>query len=213
LFIDSHGFLLEEHFIHPNQPLPARVKTYLDALGFGNNIVDQQSTFTQVVIAAHQHGIRIVPLETDESYSPNNSSSYLPNKEEPERYSLFSYQVAQVYSQYKETKPEGKCVFYYGSAHVRERQGYPGIEELTHCPSLLVAGTLAVNTRYQVQPDVTVLKDENQNFTLVREKIHSSPNISRSRDAFFYRDTNAPDRPQEEQRVEASTAPKGPPSQ
>lgn len=131
LCADSHGKALKEYLAAPKgSPMPLRLKLYLDKLTKGNRPPDANLTqgYADLVKAAKDGGLNIIPLDTAETYA----TSLTPGNT---RTKVLNYYAAE---KMRLTKPEGKWIALVGSTHATTYQGVPGLAQLNGVRSLIV---------------------------------------------------------------------------
>lgn len=129
---DSHGKALNEYLASPKgSPMPPRLKVYLDTLTMGNLPPDEKKPaqgFAELVKAAKDGGLNIIPLDTAETYATSESAGNTRAK-------VMNYYAAE---KIRLTKPEGKWIAFVGSTHATTFKGVPGLAELHGVRSLIV---------------------------------------------------------------------------
>lgn len=139
--------------------LPARVHAYLDLLTRGNLPPGEKMPkhgFAELVKAAKDGGLNIIPLDTAETYATSGSTDNT-------RIKVMNHYAAE---KIRLSKPEGKWIAFVGSAHATTYEGIPGLAQLQGVRSLIVDdfGTkfrpeIQVNVKNyasKINPDVTM---------------------------------------------------------
>lgn len=157
---DSHGKALDAYIRSPkDSPMPARLRAYLDMQTRGNRAPDQPASkhsFTAVLEAAKQAGMRVIALDTAQTYATSTAS-------DDSRIKVMNYYAAE---KIRLSKPEGKWVAFVGSAHATTYEGIPGLAQLSGVRSLIVDDSgvksrpqIATNVKNylgKIDPDVTL---------------------------------------------------------
>ena len=132
LCADSHGSALDDYLRAPaGSPMPARLAAYLKLQDRGNTAFGQAPSrygFVDLVKAAKDAGIKVVPLDTAATYSASEQDGDL-------RIRVMNFYAAE---RIRLEEPPGKWVAFVGSAHATRYQGVPGLDELTGTRSLIV---------------------------------------------------------------------------
>lgn len=132
LCADSHGKALNEYLASPKgSPMPARLKVYLDTLTKGNlppGAKIPAQGFAELVKAAKDGGLNIIPLDTAETYATSGASGNTRTK-------VMNYYAAE---KIRLSKPEGKWIAFVGSTHATTFKGVPGLAQLHGVRSLVV---------------------------------------------------------------------------
>ncbi|WP_434702614.1 membrane-targeted effector domain-containing toxin [Pseudomonas sp. Z1-12] len=132
LCADSHGKALDDYLAAPKgSPMPARLKVYLDTLTMGNlppNAKKPAQGFTELVQAAKEGGLNIIPLDTAETYATSEASGNTRTK-------VMNYYAAE---KIRLSKPEGKWIAFVGSTHATTFKEVPGLAQLHGVRSLIV---------------------------------------------------------------------------
>lgn len=148
--------------------MPNALLAYLQFLDKDFKVTSSTYNFTQLIIAAKQQGIKIVPIDTSVSYDTANA--YLqPDDNDKERYSMMNYVSAQQIEKCKkEDKSLNKYAVLCGSGHAKELiSGIPGLSEITGSPAILVVDTdknekenISVKpTGWKAKPDILIRMD------------------------------------------------------
>lgn len=157
---DSHGKALSDYMAAPKGSLlPVRLHAYLDLLTRGNLPPGEKMpkhSFAELVKAAKDGGLNIIPLDTAETYATSGS---IDNT----RIKVLNHYAAE---KIRLSKPEGKWIAFVGSAHATTYEGVPGLAQLQGVRSLIVDDfgnrsrpEVKVNVKNyagKLNPDVTI---------------------------------------------------------
>jgi hypothetical protein len=130
LCADSHSKCLDEYMHSPKgSPMPKRLAVYLDKQTEGN-IPDKKVShgFKEVVAAAKDAGMKVVPIDTAVTYETSEIGGNL-------RIKMMNYYAAE---KIRLSQPEGKWIAFVGSGHATENAGVPGLDELTGTRSVVI---------------------------------------------------------------------------
>ncbi|HDU5650188.1 TPA: membrane-targeted effector domain-containing toxin [Klebsiella aerogenes] len=129
---DSHGKALSEYLRSPKgSAMPARLSAYLDLQDRGQSGPRGPSpkyNFKQIIHAAKEAGIDVIPIDTAETYSTSTSSGN-------SRIKLMNYYAAE---KMRLSEPLGKWLAFVGSAHASDYNGIPGLAELKGVRSMII---------------------------------------------------------------------------
>jgi hypothetical protein len=98
-----------------------------------------RATFTAVVKAAKEQGIRIVAIDSEASYRigvTNTVRDLNDDRRLKKRCEAMNMAMLERYKQYKDG---GKYVVFVGSAHVSTCERVPGVSDLLGCPNMVIS--------------------------------------------------------------------------
>ncbi|WP_308562904.1 membrane-targeted effector domain-containing toxin [uncultured Klebsiella sp.] len=132
LCADSHGKALAEYLSAPkNSAMPTRLSAYLDMQDRGQSGLSGPSpkyNFKQIIRAAKEAGIAVIPIDTAETYSASKSP-------DNSRIKLMNYYAAE---KIRLSEPPDKWLVFVGSAHASTYNGVPGLAELKGVRSMII---------------------------------------------------------------------------
>ncbi len=129
---DSHGKDLADYLSAPKgTPMPKRLEIYLDTQtreqgGIGGK--PSKYGFKELVQAAKEAGINVIPVDTAATYATSTSDGNA-------RYKAMNYYAAE---KIRLTQPQGKWIAFVGSGHAARCEGVPGLSELTGTRSMII---------------------------------------------------------------------------
>jgi hypothetical protein len=135
LLYDPGQKLLDSYLNSQSDKMPGRLQAYLAALDYGHKVggrlkdkdMADKYNFTQLVIAAKRHGVRVIAIETETSYLAGTSANLHSHADQSSRYKTMNFLNKLITEHERHGK---KLVHFLGSAHVNTREGVLGVAEL-----------------------------------------------------------------------------------
>jgi uncharacterized iron-regulated protein len=166
LFDETHRELLAAYFKSDSAEMPAMLKAYLQYQDEGQSGRAKNNTsynFTELVIQAKKHGIRIIPIDTMASYSIGGGVVESA-QDMRDRALMMNYVAAKRIQEYQKEPDSGKYVVFCGSMHINAANSkVPGLTEITGMPTIVVE-------------DLSLDKPQKETIT-VRPQIISKPDV------------------------------------
>jgi hypothetical protein len=138
LLSEPHQTLLDEYFSQTQATMPRRLELYLEYLDSISEL-SEPATYTNVIKAAKQHGIRIIAFDTEATSSIGLIKTLADLSQQKillaQRCKAVNLQFLKCF---RDIDIEGKFVAFVGSAHVSTYENIPGISDLIGCPNLVI---------------------------------------------------------------------------
>lgn len=137
LLHEHHQALLDEYMkSSADAPIPKKLEIYLRYHDERRGLNDT-ATFTGIVKAAKQNGIRIVAIDSEASYQivGSNIGDRQSLRIEKDRYSAMNISMLE---RVREHSDGGKYVAFVGSGHVANCLGVSGVSDLLGCPNIVI---------------------------------------------------------------------------
>jgi hypothetical protein len=149
---DLHQEELNSFLSNKNQKdLSIALTQYLMAMDFGHMRDKAESgyTYLKLVYAAKKHGIRIVAIDTEASYTTFNSG--LGGGDSAQRFKNMNFIAYTKITSDEETKVRkgSKWILFAGSGHVATTDGVPGLANMLKVPSIVIKDSEADATAVQ----------------------------------------------------------------
>lgn len=141
LLSDLHQEELNSFLLNENQKdLSKALEAYLQAMDAGHMWYKAESgyTYLKLVRAAKEHGIRIVAIDTEASYTTFHSG--LGGGDSAQRFKNMNFLAYTKITSEEETKVRkgSKWILFAGSGHVATTDGVPGLANMLKVPSIVM---------------------------------------------------------------------------